>query len=186
MWAPGHSLPAAGGSLWAHRAAQHPPPAHLPSSSSRWPLAGPSCAHLQSPAGTPDGPVCLQFASPSERQQLKGLAGDRRGPTASEGRAPASGQMLQPSAQHFSFIGGELNAELLTVLLWELYQLHLADREHILINFVSGLSRVTLPATTNQSSFVCYFSVKKVVGTIVCKIDFLEARQEEKLLKFPF
>lgn len=61
------------------------------------------------------------FASPCERQHLKGLAQSRRGPTTSEGRAPASSQtgpaVLQPSAQHFSFRGREPSAELLTVLL---------------------------------------------------------------------
>lgn len=139
--------PSAWGSPWAHGAARP----HLQHTFSTSPLlVETSCTPLQRPPGTQWSCLTASLPAPLKGNTKKGLAWSSWGPTTSKRRTSASGQtLLSCGAQCNTFHSeGEPNAGLRTVLLWEWYQLHLADHEHIfLINFTSGLSRCLSPAS---------------------------------------
>lgn len=103
--------------------------------------------------GTADGPISCQplwKATPEGSGTKQARSCHLRGEGTCIRPDPA---VLQPSAQHFIQRG--------RARCWPC-QLHLADHEHVfLIYFISGLSWVPTPASTNQSSFFMLFFHKK-------------------------
>lgn len=122
MWPSGHSLTATFGSLSSSCSSQTT--SSTPSCHLFMPILGRALLHSLA-----EGPQALQmvlsgykFASPSKRQHLKtsGTIQTRSHHLQGEGNCMGLDPAVHPWAQHFFFRGGELSAELLTVLLSEI------------------------------------------------------------------